>query len=218
MTPKKNRLQDFLAEAELMLSNAASDQTIATALTPFGYTPQRIGEGQTLYQAVKDLHRGQQKEFSEQIAATDAFNAAWDAANKAYGMALRIARVAFKAHLQAAKLLQLQGERHQSIAGWLEQTEAFYAALTSDSALGAAMAAFGYPAAKLAAEYQAVQAVRGLRNQQSKETGEAQHATEQRDKSLVILDAWLADFRAVSKVALADQSQQLEKLGILARR
>lgn len=218
MTPKKNRLQDFFAEAETMLSNANSDQAIGRALSPFGYTPQRLAEGLALYQAANDLHRGQQKEYSEQIAATEAFNAAWDAASKSYGLTLRIARTAFKNHAQASKLLQLQGERHQSFAGWLEQVEAFYAGLSADPALTASMANFGYPAAKIAAEYQAVKAVKELRNQQLKETGEAQHATEQRDKSLVILDAWLADFRAVSKVALADQSQQLEKLGMLARR
>ena len=218
MTQKKNRLQDFFAEAESMLSNASSDQTILSAISSYGYSSQRISEGLALYRAANDLHRSQQKEFAEQLAATDAFNGAWDQADKAYNQALRIARVAFKSHVNAASRLQLQGERNRSFAGWLEQVEAFYSGLSADPALSASMANFGYPAAKIAAEYQAVKAVKELRHQQLKETGEAQHATEQRDKSLVQLDAWLADFRAVSKVALADQSQQLEKLGMLARR
>ena len=218
MTQKKNRLQDFMIETDTLLSNAASDQTIGAALTPFGYTPQRIQEGLALYQAVADLHRGQQKEFAEQLAATEAFNQAWDSADKAYIQSLRIARVAFKSHTQAGSLLKLQGERHQTIAGWLDQVEAFYVGLLGDNSLTAIMAKFGYSVEKITAEYQAVKGVRNLRNQQLKESGEAQHATEQRDKSLAILDAWLADFRAVTKVALADQKQQLEKLGIVARR
>jgi hypothetical protein len=52
---------------------------------------------------------------------------------------------------------------------------------------------------------------------QKKETGEAQEATEMRDKALDNLAKWISNFRAVAKVALEDNPQQLEKLGILAR-
>lgn len=53
--------------------------------------------------------------------------------------------------------------------------------------------------------------------QQKNETGEAQAATQARDKKLDELAKWVSDLRAVAKVALADDPQQLEKLGILAR-
>lgn len=53
--------------------------------------------------------------------------------------------------------------------------------------------------------------------QQKKETGEAQAATQRRDKKIDELAKWVSDLRAVVKVALAGDPQQLEKLGILAR-
>ena len=53
--------------------------------------------------------------------------------------------------------------------------------------------------------------------QQKKEIGEAQNATEARDKKFDELAKWVSDLRAVARVALTDSPQQLEKLGILAR-
>lgn len=53
---------------------------------------------------------------------------------------------------------------------------------------------------------------------QLKETGEAQAATEARDKALDALMDWMSDFRAIAKLALAGDPQQLEMLGIVTRR
>lgn len=47
--------------------------------------------------------------------------------------------------------------------------------------------------------------------------GEVQTATEERDAAMKALKAWLSDYRAISKIALEAEPQQLEALGILQR-
>ena len=76
---------------------------------------------------------------------------------------------------------------------------------------------YGYSKEKLEQESALVSQVVAKHLEQKKEIGEAQEATEVRDKTLDKLAQWISDFRAVAKVALEENPQQLEKLGILAR-
>ncbi|MEL7067883.1 MAG: hypothetical protein AAGN15_04420 [Cyanobacteria bacterium J06581_3] len=50
---------------------------------------------------------------------------------------------------------------------------------------------------------------------QKKRKGEAKSATEKRDRHLAKLRSWLSDFRAITKIALAEDPQRLESLGIV---
>jgi len=52
---------------------------------------------------------------------------------------------------------------------------------------------------------------------QEKEKGEAQAATQARDKALDELQDWLSDYLAIAKVALEEDPQLLEGLGVLQR-
>jgi hypothetical protein len=52
---------------------------------------------------------------------------------------------------------------------------------------------------------------------QEKEKGEAQAATQTRDQALDALQEWLSDYLAIAKVALEDNPQLLEALGVLQR-
>lgn len=77
------------------------------------------------------------------------------------------------------------------------------------------MGAFGIDEAKLTAGQAAVKEVETRLAAQLKEKGEAQAATEARDKALEDLLDWMSDFVAIAKIALEDEPQQLEALGIV---
>jgi anion-transporting ArsA/GET3 family ATPase len=80
------------------------------------------------------------------------------------------------------------------------------------------LAEYGYTIEKIQQESALLNQVAVKNQQQKKEMGEAQASTQARDEKIDELAKWISNLRAVAKVALADDPQQLEKLGILARK
>jgi anion-transporting ArsA/GET3 family ATPase len=217
MSNGKSPIDEFLLSAQVMIENSLSDPEVKAALAVYGYTEEKLTAGKTLYNEAAALQNAQKKEYGEQIAATTELNEIWETADQHYMKALKIARVAFQEKIKADRATMLYGSRKRSLSGWLEQTQAFYANILSDSDFMNALSQYGYSQEKLEQESSLLNDVAAKIFQQKKEMGEAQAATQTRDKKIDELAQWLSDLRAVAKVALAEDPQQLEKLGILAR-
>lgn len=213
----KGPIDEFLLAAQVMIENAVSDPVVKAALADYGYTEEKLAAGKSLYAEAAALQNARKKEYGEQIAATAELDDIWKEADGRYMKTLKIARVAFQDNPKADKAVMLFGSRKESLSGWLEQAQAFYANILNDNGLMEALAQFGYTAEKLTEESELLNRVALKNNLQQREIGEAQAATQARDKKIDELSKWVSDLRAVAKVALADDPQQLEKLGILAR-
>ena len=213
MANLRHTLEDFLQDARVLIGNSQTVPEVSGALKDFGYTPERLAEGQALLQAAESLVLQPRKEYGDQYDATSATQKAWDAADSAYIKTLKIARLVFVDDVQAITALRLAGSRKATLAGWTEQAVVFYGNLLAQPPLVSALARFGYSPAKLTAEKALVDAVVTLAQKQAKETGEAQKATAARDAALNRLDTWVGELRTVVKVALADDPQTLEAVG-----
>lgn len=214
MANLRNPLGDFLQEARILIGNSQSLERITGALGEFGYTPDRLAEGQNLLQQAEALTLAQRKEYGEQYEATQATQQAWDAADQAYQKTLRVARMVFAEDVHALASLKLTGPRQRSLAGWLDQAGFFYGNLLANPAQTTALGRFGYTPAKLAREKALVDSVVTQAQAQAKETGEAQQSTVARDEALKALDKWVGELRTVLKVALRDDPEALESVGI----
>lgn len=206
-----------LATAELALTNARTDGDLAGPLAEFGYDAERLAAGWALYEAAASAQQTFTQEYGEQYAASDALATAKEAAQTTYMRYIKVARIALKEKRGATATLALDGPRKRSLAGWLAQARQFYANAQADTAVLAALGQFGVTGEKLAAGQAQVDEVEALAAAQKKETGEAQQATQARDAALEALDAWMSDFVAIARIALEENPQWLEKLGVLAR-
>jgi len=186
----------------------------AQAVAAYGYDAARIGEGVAALSEAQTLVSQQAKEYGEAHQATEDLNKAFDKASEAYRKALKVARVVF---LDPAAIgaLKLAGPRKESTNGFLEQATPFYDNLVASPTLLATISQYGFSEARVKAEQKLVADVRQAVNAQLRETGEAQLATRNCDKSIDALDTWVSGYRAICKVALADEPQQLEQLGIV---
>lgn len=181
----------------------------------FGYDEARLAEGRAAYDAADDANETQKKEYGEQFAATDELEKARAAADTQWSIHYQIARVAFKKDRGALTALGADKRRARKLADWLAQAKQFYKnALTTPEFL-AAFERFKQDQATLENAQSLVEAVATARDKQKKETGEAQDATEKRDAALEELDEWMSDFLTIAKLALQDQPQLLEALGVV---
>lgn len=217
MSVSKNRVDEFLLAAQVMIENSLSDDGVKTALADYGFTENKLTELKNLYQEVAALHNARKKEYGEQVAATSALNGIWEAADRRYIKTLKVARVAFRNKVKADKAIMLYGDRKQSLSGWLEQARAFYSNILNDPDMLASIGEYGYTPEKLKEEALLIDEVTAKHLEQKKEIGEAQESTQARDEKLDELAMRLSGLRVVAKVALDENPQILEKFGILAR-
>ena len=96
-----------------------------------------------------------------------------DAAHMRY---VKVARIALNGNVAAAQKLDLNGERKQTLSGWLKQARQFYAGVLGDAALLAKLAENGITQQKLTEGQAFVDAVKVASIAQAKERGVALEA------------------------------------------
>lgn len=215
-TRARPSIDQRLTEHYITLSNALNIADIAEPLSAYSYDPARLRVGLALHEEAQAAQARQRSEFGEQQAATAAFDSAWDNADECYMRLVKLTRVALKNNPEAASILGLHGDRKRSLSGWFAQAQQFYDGLAAHPEITAKLTAYGITADKLAAARAEYSALRAAHNAPSHERGAAQQATATRDAAFDALDEWMSDFIAIAKIALEDEPQLLEKLGILA--
>ncbi|MBU2912740.1 hypothetical protein [Reichenbachiella agariperforans] len=212
---KNQSIDNQLLFAKNAITNGQNVEAISTVLAAYGYDTDALNEGMALYEQADVLHVNQKKEYGEQYAATDEFQTARAALNKTYMRQLKLSRIALKGDKSAGEALQLSGERKQAFSGWLQQARAFYTNVLILPTALTALAKLNTPEAELTAASEELSVVESKYNTQLKEKGEAQAATEARDEALDSLNEWMGDYIAIARVALEDDPQMLEMLGVV---
>lgn len=212
---KDQSIDGKLLFAQNAINNALNNEPIKAALAGFGYDEAKLTEGKSLYEKSADLQDRQKKEYGEQFAATDALNLSRADANKIYLIHLKVARVALKGDRNAEESMQMGGRRKESLSGWLKHARSFYINALGQPDTLSKLAGFGITEEKLRSNLTNVEAVESNYNAQLKEKGEAQAATAARDEALDELQEWMSDFITIARIALENDSQYLEILGIV---
>lgn len=191
----------------------AKESDITPFLSLFNYGETRINEGLAILEHARTRHSQQQQEYGEQISSTATYDALVKAVNRRCGATWKIAKIAVTDSGER-RTLGIHRTRKYTKTGMSEQFDQFYRNY-SPEALNA-MAAFGYTQEKIDEEYQLVKEVILAGKTQDDETSEAQAATAKRDEAIDALHDWCRNFYKIAQIALADEPQLMEKLGIQA--
>ncbi len=174
----------------------------------------QIGWG--LYEKALNLQQQQKIEYSEEEQAYTDYKATLIAARRAYMNLVEVARVAFKRKPGPYDRLELKGKRKTTFAGLMSQMRQFYRVALEDTGIQADLDNFGITIMDLEAGQKQIPDVEIGLDRRDKESGEAQEATKTRDTALDVLNDWVSDYIAITRVALRDRPQLLEKMGIVA--
>ncbi|TRX61483.1 hypothetical protein [Carboxylicivirga sp. M1479] len=209
-------IDELISKSGVAINNGKNQPALAALLLEYGYTPERMAVGESLWSTANSLNKTQQKENGEQLAATETLNKSIEAANAVYIPHLKVARIAFRDDIKYWTQLALKGKRKQSISGWLGQTNVLYTNLLNDENALGKMSEFGQTREKLEVGHQLVTKVEENLATRKKEMGEAQDATKARDKAIDDLQDWYSDYIEIARLALAGQPQYLEMMGIIS--
>ncbi len=208
-------IDHYLESVHTALTNLQTDTELSTPMTAFGYNTAKVSSIVALYDAAYAAHFVQKTEYAQQYGATDAYNTAREAAHTTYMRHLALARIVYKNNVTRSHQLGLQGDRKNSYAEWKIQADQFYNAALAEAAIQTDLAALGVTLTALQDAKALIDATDGAWHTQKKEAGEAQEATKARDEALDKLQDAYSDLIAVARVAFADDTQKLERMGIV---
>lgn len=208
-------IEQRLMAAQVAIEAVLTDAALQSALAPYGYDLARIRQGKALRDQALALAQQQRARAGDQRSATDARDAAQAQAHTIYMRQIALARVALRDDRGAAQALDLAAARKRSPAGWLMQAQQFYANALNDAAILEKLAGYGLTREQLALGQSQMDTVAASVVARQQRKGVKQETTQARDAALRALNRWMQDFMAVARVALAEQPQTLEKLGVV---
>ena len=207
-----DRKADLLKRAALAIDNTLADAQIRELMAAYSYTPEALAEARKLVDTARAASSAQLVAAGEQLQATAAFVQANAVARAAYQALAKLARAS--CDKPSLTKLGLSGSEPQAAGAFMKAAFDLF-----DNAPQVPMLAsrFGYNAAKLAAERAKISALQAADQAQGTAMGAAQQATAQQQAAFKALQAWLAEYLKIARVALRQDPQQLEKIGVVAR-
>lgn len=202
-----------LVQMRTLLANAAKHPKVKQQMEKYGYTAARILEGQALLDQVTQWQAEKENCYSQRNALKRRLEGDTKALKTRYMEHLTVARFVFRndAYMQAQ--LQLTGTRKSDWAGWTTQVLSFYNRLEVEGTN--LMKKHGTRPEEVAQGKAMIDALIATYQQKKSNAGDAQSSTQKRNEVFRSLSRWVSDFKKVARVALQDDPQLLETLGIV---
>ncbi len=211
-------IEGQLRLSQIVIGNALANPTLLATLAEYGYTTNRLQQGNALREQAWALYHEQKAQYSELSAANGDLVSIRQQARTTYLGYVRMARLVFSDNRGASQKLDLAGERKGPLTKWLAQAQQFYTHTLSDTAILDKLTAVGITRAMLEAGQRELDTVGASEETRRQQRGAARDATRERDEALAALDARMQSFTNIAREAFKGRPQLLDKLGIKARK
>ena len=184
---------------------------VLQALARLNFPKEDVLAGSSIFDEVIFFEDAQQKEYGDQYKATEELTQARRDARALYMKHLELARIGFRNHRAFYKTLLLSGNRQGDLFGWLSQARTFYTHIHGGKDV---MKKLGVAEAELKQGKEMVETVIEAYHVRQKEGSEALTATQQRDRAMAKLDAWMRRFSQTARLAFIEDPDTLKALGL----
>jgi hypothetical protein len=204
-------VKDLFDDAERLFSFHSSVNA-KPKMEKYGYSEEKMAEGKALYLSTREACNRYATEYGVQLQASAALEQHLNSCRERYSSDLDIARFVFNNRADAQSTLELNGRRKHSFSGAFSQMVDFYDRLTSNAAWVAEMGKLQVTPEMLNAQKAELAVIRTLKDEHSRERGDAKQAILDRDGMLDKLNDWVADYVKVAGFAFAATPKLLEGL------
>lgn len=209
---QKRTISAELAMAEIAIENTLQNANTLKKMSAYNYDRKRLLEGKSLKVEVEMLESVKHDKYGQQFTSTDHMKAQRKEIMQRYQQHSKRAHLAFEGQRGILEQLQLLGNRKTDTNGLMRQVYAFYSKIEQ---FAEEMSQYKVSPEEMAQSKAMVEAFFAARQQQIQSKGQAQHATHTRNAKRKELRTWMTQFRKVARIALADEPQMLETLGIM---
>lgn len=206
-----------LEQYRVAFENTASQDQISTTMAEYGYDSATMATGKALFDETRLAFDSNKKETDESTAAYNVFDSKKKELADLYSSHRKKAKVVFRNDSVTADKLEISGTLPQAYIKWIETVKKFYATAIADSDIQTKLNRLKITADDLNAANALIPDVEAKRAAYLKEKGESQDATTIKDSAFAKLDDWMSEFYAVARIAMEDNPQLLEALGLIVK-
>ena len=218
MPLKKNQTEaEALEQYRVSFENVEKQPEIATIMAEFGYAETLLTEGKTLLTKTRQAFDFNKKEDDETTEAYKNFTELKENLAKTYTLHRKKGKVIFRKEPTTLNKLALTGSLPTAYIKWLETVKKFYTVAAADSDIQSKLVRLKITTEEINGTIQLITNLELARAEYLREKGESQDSTKSKDKAFGEIDDWMSEFYAVAKIALEDNPQLLESLGIFVR-
>lgn len=214
--PKRSELER-LESYRIAFENSSHQPVIKAQVALFGYTEEKLDEGWQLFQSTQKVWQSNQQEDTETSDAYRTFDRLFKEQEASYSFDRKKLKAAFIWEPGALKKLGVTGEKPRAYLEVMDLMRVCYSTLQNDSSLQNKAAQMHISTEYINESLARIEAIQQARTNYLRETTESQAATELKDQAFAKLDRWMREYLAVARIALEEQPQLLEALGLLVR-
>lgn len=204
----------FFEQARISLTNAQTNTEVKNALAEYNYGDEKINEGWQIFNAAKTAWEMNQSEDTETKMASNAYHNAYGALELKYKRHRDLSRILCKKDPEILILLGLKGKLPTVYNEFFDRVKLFYNQISSNTQVQEKLAAIKITPEVASECLTELEALLELRAKFDMEMGESQAATVSKNTAILELSEWMDDFEGMAKIALYDQPEILEVLGM----
>jgi len=183
----------------------------------YGYDEGRLLQGKKLYEELMQVSFEQEKARHAKHEVFTAKQTLQLSIHKLYMKYLKIARIVFADDLSAREALLLDGSRERTYVEWVFQVSAFCSNMLNNPDFLVAMAAYGISKKEISDLQKQLVEINIISDKGLKCVGELRRLTSLKKKKVLVMQNYVSDFLKIARIALEDNPQLLECLGVVVK-
>lgn len=207
----------FLERSRIALTNAGTHADIESALASYGMDAARLAEGLAIYTNALEVWERNKAEDAESEIASRSYKASYNQLQALFKRHRDQVLIYFRKQADILSSLGVNGRFPIKYNDFFVKVKQFYSTIQKNATLQTEMDKIKITSAVVADCLSQLDRLLADRANYDKELGESQDVTKSKNAALLTLKEWMDDFDAIAKVALYDQPQLLEVLGIFVR-
>jgi hypothetical protein len=204
----------FLENSRITLTNAESSSEIKAIIADLGYDEAKIAEGWQIYHTAKSAWEQNKKESTETRLASNAYHAKFSALQLTFKRHRDLSLILCKNDPDILIQLGVQGRFPTKYNEFFDKVKLFYTEAKDNASVQQKLAIIKITPEVATNSLSELDELLKLRADFDREMGESQTATVSKNQALSELIQWIDNFEIILKVALYDQPQHMEILGI----